>query len=161
MIGDHTYKHRITITQTFNECLKIIQASGCLIEKELAGDIHSIERRNPGLIEMTTIEGKPNVHRYHRRRQYRRRLYRALVRAGIHAIISNSRGPEALAGLAAELRPFVTAATVEEAAKADIVLVAVPGRSCRKRFPACRTGTVASSSTPTIRSRRRSSSPLP
>ncbi|CDM61429.1 MULTISPECIES: NADPH-dependent F420 reductase [Rhizobium] len=51
---------------------------------------------------------------------------RALVRAGIHAIISNSRGPEALAELAAELRPFVTAATVEEAAKADIVLVAVP-----------------------------------
>lgn len=51
---------------------------------------------------------------------------RALARAGIHATISNSRGPEALAALVAELQPFVTAATVEEAAKADIVLVAVP-----------------------------------
>ena len=51
---------------------------------------------------------------------------RALARAGIHAAISNSRGPETLAALAAELQPFVTATTVEAAAKADIVLVAVP-----------------------------------
>jgi hypothetical protein len=51
---------------------------------------------------------------------------RALARKGIAATISNSRGPEALQDIARELKPYVTAGTIEEAAKADIVLVAVP-----------------------------------
>jgi predicted dinucleotide-binding enzyme len=51
---------------------------------------------------------------------------RALARNGISATIANSRGPETLAELAAELAPHITAGTIEEAAKADIVLIAVP-----------------------------------
>ncbi|MBW9054858.1 NADPH-dependent F420 reductase [Rhizobium mesosinicum] len=51
---------------------------------------------------------------------------RALARNGIAATIANSRGPETLAELTAELAPHITAGTIEEAAKADIVLVAVP-----------------------------------
>ena len=51
---------------------------------------------------------------------------RALARNAIPAVIANSRGPETLQGLTDELAPHITAATVEEAASADIVLVAVP-----------------------------------
>lgn len=51
---------------------------------------------------------------------------RALARAGLPAIISNSRGPETLAPLDRELGPTIAAATREEAAAQDIVLVAVP-----------------------------------
>jgi len=50
----------------------------------------------------------------------------ALARAGISAIIANSRGPESLGELTARLSPFIKAGTIEEAAGADIVLVAVP-----------------------------------
>ncbi|WP_280137962.1 MULTISPECIES: NAD(P)-binding domain-containing protein [unclassified Ensifer] len=50
---------------------------------------------------------------------------RALAKASIPAIIANSRGPESLRVLAGELAPFITAGTREEAASADIVLVAV------------------------------------
>ena len=50
---------------------------------------------------------------------------RALARAEIPAIISNSRGPESLKALAGELAPYITAGTREEAASADLVLVAV------------------------------------
>ncbi|MCZ4092155.1 NAD(P)-binding domain-containing protein [Ensifer psoraleae] len=50
---------------------------------------------------------------------------RALARAGVPAVISNSRGPESLKELAGELAPYITAGTREEAASADIVLVAV------------------------------------
>lgn len=50
----------------------------------------------------------------------------ALARAGISATIANSRGPESLKELAAGLSPFIKAGTIEEAAGADIVLVAVP-----------------------------------
>jgi predicted dinucleotide-binding enzyme len=49
----------------------------------------------------------------------------ALARARIKAIISNSRGPVSLQHLAAELGPSITAGTREEAARADVVLVAV------------------------------------
>lgn len=52
-------------------------------------------------------------------------LARALARAGVSAIISNSRGPESLAGLVEELGPTVKAGTTEEAAAADIVFVAI------------------------------------
>jgi 8-hydroxy-5-deazaflavin:NADPH oxidoreductase len=50
---------------------------------------------------------------------------RTLARAGIEAVISNSRGPDSLEGLARELGPTIKAGTREEAARADIVFVAV------------------------------------
>jgi predicted dinucleotide-binding enzyme len=50
---------------------------------------------------------------------------RALAKAGIQAMISNSRGPDSLKNLVSELGPMISAGTVVEAAKADIVLVAV------------------------------------
>jgi predicted dinucleotide-binding enzyme len=47
-------------------------------------------------------------------------------------VISNSRGPETLAGLVAELGPRARAATPEEAARAgDIVVVTIPLKSYR------------------------------
>jgi predicted dinucleotide-binding enzyme len=51
---------------------------------------------------------------------------RILARNGIAATIANSRGPETLEGLAQELAPHITAGTIEAAAQADIVLIAVP-----------------------------------
>ncbi|HYP44230.1 MAG TPA: NAD(P)-binding domain-containing protein [Propionibacteriaceae bacterium] len=52
---------------------------------------------------------------------------RAAIRAGYDVVISNSRGPETLADLVAELGPKAQAATAEEAAEAaDFALVAVP-----------------------------------
>src|SRR4029450_12520031 len=50
---------------------------------------------------------------------------RTLARAGIKATISNSRGPESLKELVRELGPSIKAGTREEAARADIVCVAV------------------------------------
>ena len=50
---------------------------------------------------------------------------RLLARSGIPATIANSRGPQSLAGLVGELGPSIKAGAVEEAASADIVLVAV------------------------------------
>jgi predicted dinucleotide-binding enzyme len=50
---------------------------------------------------------------------------RLLARSGISATIANSRGPESLSGLVGELGPLIQAGTVEKAASADIVLVAV------------------------------------
>jgi predicted dinucleotide-binding enzyme len=52
-------------------------------------------------------------------------IARQLSRAGIAASIANSRGPESLAALTAELGPRITAVTVEEAARADVVFIAV------------------------------------
>ena len=51
---------------------------------------------------------------------------RALARSSLHATIANSRGPESLSGLVEELSPWIAAGTAEQAASADIVLVAVP-----------------------------------
>jgi 8-hydroxy-5-deazaflavin:NADPH oxidoreductase len=48
-----------------------------------------------------------------------------LARAGIEAIISNSRGPDSLKDLARELGPTIKAGWREEAASAEMVLVAV------------------------------------
>jgi 8-hydroxy-5-deazaflavin:NADPH oxidoreductase len=50
---------------------------------------------------------------------------RALSRAGIAATIANSRGPVSLTDLVRTLGPSIKAGTREEAASADIVLVAV------------------------------------
>ncbi|KPF91869.1 NADP oxidoreductase [Novosphingobium sp. AAP83] len=52
-------------------------------------------------------------------------LARAFARKGIHAIISNSRGPESLAPLVEELGGSITAGTVKDAASADIVIAAI------------------------------------
>lgn len=58
---------------------------------------------------------------------------RLAVRAGYNVVISNSRGPETLSGLIAELGPKARAATPVEAAKAgDIVLVSVPLKNYRQ-----------------------------
>jgi len=52
---------------------------------------------------------------------------RLSVAAGHKVVLSNSRGPETLAELAAELGPLATAATAEQAAEAgDIVVVSIP-----------------------------------
>ncbi|MFT2215086.1 NADPH-dependent F420 reductase [Rhizobium giardinii] len=51
---------------------------------------------------------------------------RALARNGITATIANSRGPDTLQDFTHELTPHIAASTIEEAAKADLVLVAVP-----------------------------------
>ncbi|PZV38781.1 NADPH-dependent F420 reductase [Mesorhizobium kowhaii] len=50
---------------------------------------------------------------------------RMLAKSGVSATIANSRGPDSLAGLVAELGPSITAGTTKEAASADIVVVAV------------------------------------
>jgi predicted dinucleotide-binding enzyme len=50
---------------------------------------------------------------------------RTLARAGIEATISNSRGPDSLKELVRELGPTIKAGTRQEAARADIVFVAV------------------------------------
>src|SRR5260370_3073336 len=51
-------------------------------------------------------------------------LARAFAKAGISAVISNSRGPQSLAKLVEELRPTIRAGTTPEAAKADVVFLA-------------------------------------
>jgi predicted dinucleotide-binding enzyme len=54
-------------------------------------------------------------------------LARLAVAHGYDVVISNSRGPETLASLVAELGPHARAATVNEAAAAgDIVVVTIP-----------------------------------
>lgn len=50
---------------------------------------------------------------------------RLLATSGISATIANSRGPDSLAALVAELGPSIKAGTATEAAGAEIVLVAV------------------------------------
>ncbi|TXD45268.1 NADP oxidoreductase [Xanthomonas campestris] len=54
---------------------------------------------------------------------------RILASKHIPAMISNSRGPDSLQALAAELGPSITQATAQQAAQADIVLVAVRWQS--------------------------------
>jgi 8-hydroxy-5-deazaflavin:NADPH oxidoreductase len=52
-------------------------------------------------------------------------IARTLARAGITATIANSRGPDSLQEFVRELGPAIRAATREQAASADIVVVAV------------------------------------
>lgn len=60
-------------------------------------------------------------------------LARLAVKNGYQVVISNSRGPESLATLVAELGPKARAATPDEAAKAgDIVVVTVPLKNYRQ-----------------------------
>jgi 8-hydroxy-5-deazaflavin:NADPH oxidoreductase len=52
---------------------------------------------------------------------------RLSVAAGHHVVLSNSRGPQTLEELAAELGPLATPGTAEQAAEAgDLVLVSIP-----------------------------------
>ena len=53
-------------------------------------------------------------------------MARTALRAGRSVVIANSRGPESLASLVSALGDGVSAATVEQAASAGIVVVAVP-----------------------------------
>lgn len=50
---------------------------------------------------------------------------RLLTRSGISVTIANRRGPESLAGLVRDIGPSVKAGTVDEAASAPIVLIAL------------------------------------
>ena len=56
-------------------------------------------------------------------------LAKRLSSAGLEASISNSRGPESLSSLVRELGPGIKAATRQDAAKADVVFLAVPWTS--------------------------------
>ncbi|QUF08309.1 NAD(P)-binding domain-containing protein [Actinosynnema pretiosum subsp. pretiosum] len=59
-------------------------------------------------------------------------LARLAVAHGLRVVVSNSRGPETLADLVAELGPHARAATPEEAALAcDLAFAAVPVRAYR------------------------------
>jgi len=49
-----------------------------------------------------------------------------IAKAGFETIVSNSRGPESLAALVSKLGPRAKAGTRQEAAQADLVVLAVP-----------------------------------
>jgi predicted dinucleotide-utilizing enzyme len=54
-------------------------------------------------------------------------LARLAVANGYDVVLSNSRGPDTLSSVVAELGPHARAATVDEAAKAgDVVVVTIP-----------------------------------
>ena len=53
-------------------------------------------------------------------------MARTALRAGRRVVLANSRGPESLASVVSALGDGVSAGTVDEAASADIVVVAVP-----------------------------------
>ena len=60
-------------------------------------------------------------------------LARLAVKNGHDVVVSNSRGPETLAGLVKELGPRARAATAVDTAKAgDIVVVAIPLKNVRQ-----------------------------
>ncbi|MCH6470991.1 NADPH-dependent F420 reductase [Sinomonas terrae] len=60
-------------------------------------------------------------------------LARLAVRSGYDVVVSNSRGPETLSGLVAELGPHARAATASEAARAaDIAVVTIPLKNLEK-----------------------------
>ncbi len=60
-------------------------------------------------------------------------IARLAMASGYNVVISNSRGPETLAGLVAELGPDARAATAFEAAQSgDIVVVSIPLKNYRK-----------------------------
>lgn len=63
-------------------------------------------------------------------------LARLAVAAGLNVVMSNSRGPETLADLIAELGDHARAATPEEAAKASDIVVATVPLGVYDRLPA-------------------------
>jgi predicted dinucleotide-binding enzyme len=57
---------------------------------------------------------------------------RLSVAAGYAVVMSNSRGPQTLTGLVADLGPLARAAPSEQAAReGDLVVVTVPLRACQ------------------------------
>ena len=66
--------------------------------------------------------------------------------------------PGVAEGICCALGPSIKAGTREQAAAPTSSSSPSTGRSCRRRWRACRSGPAAFSSTPTIRSRRRCSS---
>lgn len=56
-------------------------------------------------------------------------LARQFARSGIPVGIANTRGPESIAALSAELGPNVTAMTLKDALKDDVIILAVPFRA--------------------------------
>jgi 8-hydroxy-5-deazaflavin:NADPH oxidoreductase len=72
-------------------------------------------------------------HRTHRSRTDRKQIARLAVVRGYPVLISNSRGPETLATLVAELGPNARAATAMDAAKVgEIVVVTLPLKNYRE-----------------------------
>ncbi len=70
-------------------------------------------------------------------------MARAVIAHGHDVVIANSRGPESLVDLVADLGPRARAATVEEAAEAgDVVLVAVPLKAYEVAPPAALAGKI-------------------
>ncbi len=59
---------------------------------------------------------------------------RAIAQKGLSATIANKSGPASMAALLAELGPAITAGTIEQAASADIVLIASIENCTRRRF---------------------------
>jgi predicted dinucleotide-binding enzyme len=59
-------------------------------------------------------------------------LARGLVDRGYEVVISNSRGPETLETLAADLGPNASAGSVTDAAAGDVVIVTVPLKAYRQ-----------------------------
>ena len=59
-------------------------------------------------------------------------LARRAVAAGRPIVLSNSRGPETLADLTAELGPLASAATLEDVATMPLVLLVIPWTIARK-----------------------------
>lgn len=55
-----------------------------------------------------------------------------MAKAGHEVIVSNSRGPETLAGLVRQLGPRARAGTRQEAAAADVVMLSVPWEQVRE-----------------------------
>jgi predicted dinucleotide-binding enzyme len=54
-------------------------------------------------------------------------IARLAVKSGLNVVLANSRGPETLRHLIAELGPLATAGTVEHAAStADVIILSVP-----------------------------------
>jgi predicted dinucleotide-binding enzyme len=53
-------------------------------------------------------------------------LARQFARSGIAVGIANARGPESIESLQKELAGYVTALTLQEAVKADVVILAIP-----------------------------------
>jgi predicted dinucleotide-binding enzyme len=53
-------------------------------------------------------------------------IARQFARKGIDLFVANSRGPASLDDLVAELGPSITAVSVPDAARADVIILAVP-----------------------------------
>ena len=56
-------------------------------------------------------------------------LARQFARSGIAVSIANTRGPDSLAALTKELGSKVTAVSLQDAVKAEVVILAVPFRA--------------------------------